>query len=86
MECEVVQHPKMETMRLVVTSGVSEELSALEVCQAISGLLKKMQVPDPDNPNLWSVRVGHRTVWGILDKHAGPDGEDLFTVLFPCEY
>jgi hypothetical protein len=81
-----IQNLESETVRTVVTRGVRDALSADEIRAAVTELREKMKTPDPENPNLWTVQVGPHTLWGILDEHAGPNGENVFTVLFPSEY
>lgn len=80
------QQAESEAIQTVVTQGIMATLSADEIHAAVAELRKKMKVPDPENPNLWTVQIGQREIWGILDEHAGPNGEDVFTVLFPSEY
>ncbi|MFC1608099.1 hypothetical protein ACFL47_09025 [Candidatus Latescibacterota bacterium] len=71
---------------VVATSNVTTELSEQKLAKAYHELREKMKTPDPENPNLWTVAIDGRTVWGILDERAGPQGEDLFTILFPEDY
>ena len=73
-------------MYIVATAQVAAELSEQQISRAYNELREKMKTPDPDNPNLWTVIIDGRTVWGILDEGAGPSGEDLFTMLFPDDY
>ena len=75
-----------EKTQIVVTRGVMDTLNPDELHTAVRQLKQKMKVPDPENPNLWIVQVGPHTLWGILDEHAGANGEDVFTVIFPDEY
>ena len=70
----------------VYTATVAEKLTESEIHEAFTQLHEKMKTPDPDNPNLWTVTIDSRKIWGILDEGAGPDGEDLFTILFPEDY
>ena len=70
----------------VMTANVSAMLSPEQIQEAFNQLLEKMKVPDPDNPNLWVVVIGKYKLWGILDHGAGPDQEDLLTLLFPEDY
>ncbi len=77
------QRNKMHT---VITQHVKSELTPEEIYAAFTELMEKMKTPDPDNPNLWSVEIGEKTLWGILDEGAGPQGSDLFTILFPSDY
>jgi hypothetical protein len=86
MESMRVQKMQNETVRTVVTRGVRDALSADEIRAAVTELREKMKTPDPENPNLWTVQVGPHTLWGILDEHAGPNGESICTLLFPEEY
>jgi hypothetical protein len=73
-------------MYFVATAHVAAELSEQQISRAYNELREKMKTPDPENPNLWTVIIDGRTVWGILDEGAGPSGEDLFTMLFPEDY
>ncbi len=70
----------------VMTCGVQAELTPEEIYRANQQLMEKMKKPDPDNPNLWTVEIGRFKLWGILDEGAGPNGENIFTILFPNEY
>ena len=71
---------------VVATANVASTLSEQQLRRAYLALREKMKTPDPDNPNLWIVIIDGREIWGILDEGAGPDGEDLFTILFPEDY
>jgi hypothetical protein len=71
---------------VVATANVTTELSEQQLARAYRELREKMKTPDPENPNLWTVTINSRKVWGILDEGAGPQGEDLFTILFPEDY
>ena len=71
---------------IVTTCGVSSTLSANEISEAVAQLREKMKVQDPDNPDLWTVEIGEHKLWGILDRRAGPKGENVCTILFPEEY
>lgn len=71
---------------VVATANVVAELSEQQLSSVYQELHEKMKTPDPENPNLWTVTIDGRTVWGILDKGAGPSGEDLLTMLFPEDY
>ena len=71
---------------VVATAHVTTELSEQQLAKTYRDLRERMKTPDPDNPNLWTVTIDGRRVWGILDEHAGPQGEDLFTILFPEDY
>lgn len=70
----------------VMTCGVQAELTPEEIAWVHQELMEKMKTPDPDNPNLWTTKIRGQTIWGILDEGAGPNGEDLFSLLFPHEY
>lgn len=71
---------------VVATAHVVNELDESRLSRAYEELREKMKTPDPDNPNLWSVIIDGRKLWGILDERAGPNGEDVFTILFPEDY
>ncbi|MFC1550927.1 hypothetical protein ACFL6P_00040 [Candidatus Latescibacterota bacterium] len=71
---------------VVATANVTTELSEQQLARAYRELKEKMKTPDPENPNLWTITINGRKVWGILDERAGPQGEDLFTILFPEDY
>ena len=79
---------KSSTRRLyvVATANIAATLSPEQLSRAYSDLREKIKTPDPDNPNLWTTIIDGRKIWGILDEGAGPDGEDLFTILFPEDY
>ena len=70
----------------VMTRGVQAALTREEILLAHQQLIEKMKTPDPKNPNLWTVEVGHHKLWGIVDEEAGPYGENICTLLFPSEY
>ena len=61
---------------VVATSNVVHELNESQLSQAWQQLREKMKTPDPENPNLWTVIIDDRKIWGILDEGAGPRGED----------
>ena len=71
---------------VVATANVTTELSEQQLASAYNELKEKMKTPDPENPSLWTTTIDGRQVWGILDEGAGPQGEDLFTILFPEDY
>ena len=71
---------------VVATANVAAELSEQKLAKAYNELREKMKTPDPENPNLWTTTIDGRKVWGILDEGAGPQGENLFTILFPEDY
>jgi len=70
----------------VCTRAVALTLSPEEIHQAYVDLRRKMRKQDPQNPDLWSTEVRGEKLWGILDRRAGPQGEDVFTILFPSDY
>ena len=70
----------------VFTATVAEKLSEEEIHEAFIQLREKMKTPDPENPNLWTVKIGDFKLWGILDPGAGPVKEDVLTLLFPEDY
>lgn len=70
----------------VVTRSVKETLTQEEIHHAFTMLLEKMKVQDPNNPNLWTIHVNGRKLWGILDEGAGPNGRPVLTLLFPSDY
>ena len=71
---------------VVATANVTTKLSEQQLDRAYRELREKMKTPDPENPNLWTTTIDGRKVWGILDEGAGPQEEDLFTILFPEDY
>lgn len=73
-------------MIVVATANVAATLSPDEMSQAFHQLFEKMKTQDPLNPNLWTVFVGQHKLWGILDERAGPQREDVLTLLFPEDY
>ena len=75
-----------QKLLVVATAHVAEELSLEQINLAWQQLREKMKTPDPDNPNLWVVWIDGHKLWGILDEKAGPNGEDVFTILFPEDY
>ena len=70
----------------VATRTVADTLSPEEIARAFLELRQKMRVQDPLNPNLWIVTISGKKLWGILDERAGPEGEDVLTLLFPEDY
>jgi len=70
----------------VATRHVVLTLTEQEIAQAFKQLFEKMKVHDPENPNLWVVKINEHKLWGILDKGAGPNREDVLTLLFPEDY
>jgi hypothetical protein len=70
----------------VATRHVANSLTPEQLGQVMRELREKMKVQDPDNPDLWTVNVDKFTLWGILDHGAGPEGENVLTVLFPEDY
>ena len=74
------------SLYIVASRAVATKLSPEEMQEALQKLKEKMQKQDPLNPDLWTVYVSNYKLWGILDHRAGPNGEDLITVLFPEDY
>jgi len=74
------------TMYRVISASVDKRLSGKEIYEVFTQLHEKMKTPDPENPNLWTVRIGDFKLWGILDPGAGPANEDVLTLLFPEDY
>lgn len=73
-------------MLTVVTKNVMTTLTHSQVSEAVDRLHEAMATPDPDNPDLWITEVAGHKVWGILDHGAGPEGQDIFTILYPSDY
>ena len=71
---------------IVTTRSVALKLTSDEIQIALNLMKEKMKVFDPLNPNLWTVYVGIYKLWGILDHGAGPEKEDVLTILFPEDY
>ena len=71
----------------VMTKNVANTLTPEQIGEAMMQLREKMKVQDPDNPDLWTIEIeaGYK-LWGILDHGAGPNGEDVLTLLFPEDY
>lgn len=83
----MIQPANQDTKEITVaTRAVVESLTPEELFWVFQDLLEKRKTPDPNNPNLWSTRIANQTVWGILDEEAGPNGENIFTVLLPSDY
>lgn len=81
------QHTKVGTEPYkVMTASVADKLSNADIQNAFTQLAEKMKTQDPENPDLWVVRIGKHKLWGILDRGAGPNGMDLLTLLFPKDY
>lgn len=80
----ICNHPKKRIT--VATKNVVSTLTNLEIVQAFKRLSEKMKVHDPENPNLWVVKINGHKLWGILDEGAGPNREDVLTLLFPEDY
>jgi hypothetical protein len=74
------------SLYIVASRAVAATLQPEEIQEALIQLKEKMKVQDPLNPNLWTVFIGEHRLWGILDHRAGPNGEDLLTILFPEDY
>ena len=74
------------SLYIVATRSVAAALTTAEMQEALQKLEEKMQKQDPLNPDLWTVYVNNHKLWGILDHRAGPNREDLLTVLFPEDY
>jgi hypothetical protein len=74
------------SLYIVTTRTVAATLQPEEIQEALIQLKEKMKVQDPLNPDLWTVFIGGHKLWGILDRRAGPNGEDLLTILFPEDY
>ena len=74
------------TLLIVTTRSVSLTLTSDEIQIALNLMKEKMKVFDPLNPNMWTVYIGLHKLWGILDYEAGPEKEDVLTLLFPEDY
>ena len=77
---------KERPLLTVATRHVANSLTPEQLGHVMRELLEKMKVQDPDNPDLWTVTINEFTLWGILDHRAGPESEDVLTVLFPEDY
>ena len=74
------------SLYIVASRAVAAKLNPAEMQESLQKLEVKMQKQDPLNPDLWTVFVSNYKLWGILDHRAGPNGEDLLTILFPEDY
>jgi len=70
----------------VITPAVQKALSPEELERSLRALQEKSKTPDPESPNLWTHQTGKHVVWAILDEQAGPEGEDVLTILLPGNY
>jgi len=70
----------------VMTRTVADTLTPEQIDEAMTQLHEKMKSQDPPNPDLWTVTVAGCKLWAILDHRAGPNGEDVLTLLFPEDY
>jgi len=77
---------KARPLLVVASSSVLQRLNLEQFEQAMRSLSTKSLVQDPNNPNLWITKVSDIEVWGILDEQAGPEGEDVLTILLPEDY
>jgi len=80
------QQTESNNLIVVVTASVYQELSRKEIDETFEQLKGKMKKQDPQNPDLWTVYVSGQELWGILDHKAGPNKEDVLTILFPSDY
>ena len=83
---ETRRHECGNGLLTVVTRRVALRLTPEELHRAYLDLRRKMQTPDPKNPNLWITWIRDEKIWGVFDRCAGPNGEDVLTMLFPSEY
>lgn len=77
---------ELKAMIWVLSRNVHTQLTPDEIHLAYEQFREKMKTPDPENPNLWTLHIGSHKLWGILDEGAGPNGEEVFTILFPEDY
>ena len=70
----------------VATKTVVDTLTPEQIDAAMTQLHEKMKVQDPANPDLWTITVDNCKLWAILDHRAGPNGEDVLTLLFSEDY
>jgi len=70
----------------IITRSVLNTLSPEELEPTVRALREKSKTPDPNSPNLWTHQTGKHEVWAILDEQAGPEGEDVLTILLPGDY
>ena len=82
----ILEQQNNGSLYIVASRAVDATLTPEEMQEALRKLEEKMQKQDPLNPDLWTVYVNNHKLWGILDHKAGPNGEDLLTVLFPEDY
>jgi len=80
------QQTESNNLIVVVTASVYQELSRNEIDEAFKQLKEKMKKQDPQNPDLWTIQISGHELWGILDHKAGPNEEDVLTILFPSDY
>ena len=86
MICPTNNNKEERRIITVMTRGIQAELTPDEILIVYRELMEKMKTPDPNNPNLWSTKFKDRTIWGVLDEKAGPNGEDVFCIMYPSEY
>jgi len=73
-------------VKAVITQSVAERLSSEEILDAFQELFEKMQHPDYESPNMWTLRIAGEELWGILDQNAGGREVDVLTLLYPEDY
>lgn len=69
---------------------LSKKIEATFSKEETKGVIKKMdeimKLNTPYNFNLWTLNIKDHEVWGLFDSRAGPNGEDLLTIILSEEF
>ena len=68
------------------SSKVKTTLSLNEMKETLKKLEEIMKMEASLNLDIWTVFVSNHEVWGVLDRRAGPNGEDLLSIIFLEEF
>ena len=70
-------HPSKKIETIFTEKEMEEVLKKLEEIMMIEASLSL---------DLWTVNINNKEVWGLFDTRAGPNGEDLLTIIFSEEF
>lgn len=69
--------PSRKVKTTLSPKGIKETLKKIE---------EKMKIEASLNLDIHAVFVNNRELWGVIDRRAGPHGEDLLSIIFLEEF
>ncbi len=65
---------------------VKTTLSPKEMKETLKKIEEKMKIEASLNLDIHTVFVNQYELWGVMDRRAGPHGEDLLSIIFLEEF